>query len=116
MESNCALSAGVSDMLVQGWNDVVRIFRPCRSSGARSRSAICGPKAPSKSPPARAGQTVWVRIQATVPRALRLRDPFQGAEVRIAGAELKRDGESFTGQLARVKRLPSRSRRLRAPR
>ena len=102
MEANCAASAGVSDMLVQGWRDVVRIFpaipdhwrdaafRDLLTEGAFRVSAV-----------RRGGRTIWVRIIAGVARTLRLRTPFGEAEIEIEGAALRREGSDLVGQLGK---------------
>lgn len=101
MEANCAVTAGICDMLVQGWGDTLRLFpavpahwrdvafRDLVAEGAWRVSAV-----------RRDGLTVWVRISATVTRPLRLRDPFAGAPCHIDGAELYWDGDEYTGILA----------------
>jgi len=100
MEATCAIGAGISDMLVQGWNDTVRVFpavpshwrdvgfRDLLAEGGFCVSAI-----------RRDGRTAWVRARATVRRALRLRDPFDGEQVSVTGADLRRDGDLFVGDL-----------------
>jgi alpha-L-fucosidase 2 len=93
--------AGMCDMLLQGWNDIVRIFpavpvhwqdivfRDLLAEGAFTVSAI-----------RREGRTVWVRVRAGVSRRLRLRDPFGGVEVSVSGAALERDGDLWVTELA----------------
>jgi len=102
MESNNAMSAGISDMLVQGWRDVVRVFpampqhwrdaafRDLLTEGAFRVSAI-----------RRDGRTIWVKIVATVARRLRLRNPFGDAQVEVSGASLLREAADFAGDLKR---------------
>jgi len=89
MESNCAVSAGISDMLVQGWGDIIRIFPAIPDNwkdiaflnflteGAWNVSALY-----------RNGRTVWVKIIAGVDRKLRLRDPFNGDIPVVKGCEM----------------------------
>ncbi len=84
MESNNAVSAGIGDMLVQGWGGKLRVFPAVphhwrdvacfdlRSEGGWKVSAV-----------RRRGQTVWVRVAAGVGGRLALADPFDGA--RLAG-------------------------------
>lgn len=79
MESNNAVSAGIGDMLAQGWGDKVRVFPAVpehwraaaffelRTEGGWKVSAV-----------RQNGQTVWVRITATVTRRLELENPFNG--------------------------------------
>jgi alpha-L-fucosidase 2 len=101
MEANCAVAAGINDMLVQGWGDILRVFpavpahwrdvafRDLLAEGAFRVSAIRNE-----------GRTVWVRIGAGVARPLRLRDPFGGAPVSVSGGVLDREGDHFVGKLA----------------
>ena len=106
MEANCGICAGISDMLLQGWRDTVRVFpavpqhwrdiafRDLLTEGAFRVSAA-----------RRNGQTVWVDVRATVPRQLRLRDPFGGAAVSIQGAAAERDGDCFVANLQAGERV-----------
>jgi len=100
MEANCGISAGLSDMLVQGWGDTVRVFpavpdhwrevafRALLTEGAFRVSAVrCN------------GRTVWVEVAAGVDRELRLRDPFPGQPVQVSGGELRREGRDWVGEL-----------------
>ena len=92
--------AGISDMLLQGWGDIVRVFpalpthwrdvafRDLRAEGVRV-SAI-----------RRDSRTVWVKVGAGVDRTLRLRDPFGGAPIRVTGGTLHREGDLYVGELA----------------
>jgi len=101
METNCGVSAGISDMLVQGWRDTVRVFpavpghwrelafRDLLTEGAFNVSAI-----------RRDRRTVWVRVEATVDRGLRLMNPFDGGAVQVSGGTLRREGDVFVGDLA----------------
>ena len=101
MEANCGAAAGINDMLLQGWNDILRIFpavpehwrdvvfRGLVAEGAFRVSAI-----------RRASRTVWVSIRAGVARTLRLRNPFGEAEVSVLGGELGREGDMYVGELA----------------
>jgi alpha-L-fucosidase 2 len=101
MEANCGITAGMCDMLLQGWNDTVRVFpavpahwrdvafRDLLTEGAFTVSAI-----------RREGRTVWVKVRAGVAGTLRLRDPFDGAEFAIGGAALQREGAVLAGPMA----------------
>jgi alpha-L-fucosidase 2 len=101
MEANCGVAAGINDMLLQGWDDTLRIFpalpahwrdvvfRGLVAEGAFVVSAIH-----------REGRTVWVGIRASVARKLRLRDPFAEAPVTVTGAALRREDGLFLGELA----------------
>ena len=115
MEANQAVAAGICDMLVQGWRDVVRVFpavpdrwrdvsfRDLRCEGAFRVSAV-----------RRDGRTVWVRIVAGRSRRLRLRNPFGLDEVSIRGAAVRRRGDILLadlreGQGITLARRPGRS-------
>jgi len=101
MEANCGIAAGINDMLLQGWGDVIRVFPavPCHwrdlafrdllTEGAFRVSAI-----------RRASRTVWVRVRAGVARTVRLRDPFGETPVWGRGGVLERVGGLFVGELA----------------
>ena len=91
-EANCMVCAGMSDMLLQGWRGVVRVFpavpahwrevafRDLVTEGAWKVSAV-----------RHLGRTAWVKITAAVQGTLRLRDPFEGepADAAEGGAALK---------------------------
>ncbi len=106
LESCCGVTQGICDMLVQGFNDVVRIFpavperwrdlafRDLVTEGAFRVSAI-----------RRDGETVWVQITAGVDRQLRLRDPFAGAAVSITGCETHREGDLIIADLKQGEQL-----------
>jgi len=101
MEANCGVSAGISDMLLQGWGDIVRVFpavpshwrdvvfRDLRTEGAFAVSAI-----------RRQSRTAWVSVRAGVAGTLRLRDPFGDAPVSLTGGALRREDGMFVGELA----------------
>ena len=101
MEANCAIGAGISDMLLQGWGDIVRVFpavpahwrdvvfRDLLTEGAFRVSAI-----------RRESRTVWVKVRAGTARRLCLRNPFGEAPVSVRGAELRREGDLLVGDLA----------------
>jgi len=100
MESCCGITQGVCDMLVQGFNDIVRVFPAVPehwrdvafenlvTEGAFKVSAI-----------RLGGETVSVSITAGVDRQLRLRDPFDGAEVDIVGCETRREGDVLVADM-----------------
>ncbi|NLE66586.1 MAG: hypothetical protein GX608_04110, partial [Lentisphaerae bacterium] len=48
----------------------------------------------------RQGRTVWVRVTATRERALRLRDPFEGAAATTSGGAARREGDYFLAELS----------------
>jgi alpha-L-fucosidase 2 len=100
METNCAACAGISDMLVQGWRDIVRVFpavpehwrdvafRDLLTEGAFRVSAV-----------RQGGQTVWVKIVAGVARTLRLRNPFGDNQIEVTGAELRRQDDLLVAEM-----------------
>lgn len=100
MEANCGIAAGIGDMLVQGWGDIVRVFpavpdhwrdvafRDLLAEGAFRVSAVRGES-----------RTVWVHVRATVGRTLRLRDPFGEEAAESAGPPVRREGDDFVADL-----------------
>ncbi len=100
MESNNAVTMGVCDLLLQGWNDRLRVF-PAVPAHWRDVAfdGLVAEGAWVVSAARLGGQTQWVRVRASVDRALRLRDPFGGADVTVTGAPLARDGEDYVGRL-----------------
>jgi alpha-L-fucosidase 2 len=100
IEANCGASAGISDMLLQGWGDTVRLFpavpdhwrdaafRGLVAEGAFRVSAL-----------RRDGKTVWARIVAGVARQARVRDPFDGALAVVSGCEVCRQGGCYVADL-----------------
>jgi alpha-L-fucosidase 2 len=106
LESSCGVAAGLCDMLVQGWGDVVRVFpalpahwrdvacRDLLAEGAFKVSAI-----------RLDGETQWVRVRAGVARQLRLRDPFAGAEFAVVGPEVRREGADLVVELRRGQKV-----------
>jgi len=88
IETTCGISCGISDMLLQGWGDCIRIFPAVpwlwgdllfvdlRTEGAFTVSALM-----------REGLVRWVRIVAGVDGPCRLRNPFGDGEFQVAGAE-----------------------------
>ncbi len=102
MEANCGANAGISDMLVQGWRDVVRVFpampghwrdaafRDLVTEGAFRVSGVW-----------RDSRVAWVKIVAGAPRQLRLRNPFGDAPIETSGAALRREGDLWVADLAK---------------
>ena len=102
MEANCGVAAGIGDMLVQGWHDLVRVFpavpahwrdvafRDLLTEGAFRVSAV-----------RRDGRTVWVKVRAGVERTLRLRDPFGSEPMEVSGGTVSREGEVLSTDLER---------------
>lgn len=100
MEANNAVTAGINDMLLQGWNDTIRIFpavpdhwrnvafRDLLSEGAFRISAV-----------RLDGKTVWVRIQAGVTRVLRLKNPFGDQSADSTGPAPRREGDYWIAEL-----------------
>ena len=82
----CGISCGISDMLLQGWGDCIRIFPavPDRwrdlmfidllTEGGFVVSAL-----------RRGGEVCWVRIKATVDRFCELRNPFNDVAFQSLG-------------------------------
>ncbi|MBU0714440.1 MAG: glycoside hydrolase family 95 protein [Verrucomicrobia bacterium] len=102
MEANCAVSAGISDMLVQGWGDKIRIFPAvpaCWRDLVFSNQLTEG--AFRVSAARRMGQTVWVCVTATVDRILRLLDPFAGGAVDISGGTVQSEDGLFTARMTK---------------
>ena len=109
MESSCGVTQGICDMLVQGFNDIVRVFpavpehwrdvafEDLVTEGAFRVSAI-----------RLGGETVWVSITAGVDRQMRLKDPFHGADVEIAGCEVRRQGDLIIADMARGQKITLR--------
>lgn len=93
IDATCGISCGLSDMLLQGWNDIIRVFpaTPNRwtdalfvdllTEGAFRVSAL-----------KKDGAVRWVRIRATVARQCRLRNPFADQPFKADGADPQRDG------------------------
>jgi alpha-L-fucosidase 2 len=100
LEANCGASAGLSDMLVQGWRNTLRVFpavpqhwpslafRDLLAEGAFRVSAV-----------RRDGRTTWVRIVAGVDRRLRLRNPFGEEAFEANGAVLHKQGGDLVSDL-----------------
>lgn len=100
MEANCAVTAGICDMLVQGWHDIVRVFpaipdhwrnlafRDLVTEGAFKVSAV-----------RRDGKTVWVQIKASVTRTLRLKNPFGDQPVNSTGPSARREDDLWIAEL-----------------
>jgi hypothetical protein len=106
LEASCGIAAGLCDMLVQGWGDVVRVFPavPAHWRDAACRDVVAE-GAFRVSAIRRDGETQWVRVQAGVARRLRLRDPFAGAEFVVRGPPVTRDGQDLVAELRRGQRI-----------
>lgn len=101
IDATCAVSCGLSDMLLQGWNDIIRVFpaipshwadvlfRDLLAEGAFRVSAL-----------KRDGAIRWVRIRATVDRLCRLKNPFGDQSFTARGAEPQREGNLLACPLA----------------
>ena len=102
IEAICAIGAGMSDILLQGWRDVVRVFpavpehwrdvafRDLLTEGGFRVSAI-----------RRESRTVWVKVTATVARTLSLRNPFGDAAFEIDGGSLCREGDILVTEMSK---------------
>jgi hypothetical protein len=111
LEANCGAAAGLSDMLVQGWRDTLRIFPavpqhwPCGAfrdllaEGAFRVSAV-----------RRDGRTTWVRIVAGVDRQLRLRNPFGQDAFEVSGGTVQRQGGDLVADLSKGQAITLRLR------
>ena len=100
LEANCAVTAGISDMLVQGWNDIVRVFpavpghwrdlafRGLVTEGAFQVSAV-----------RRGGKTAWVQIKAGTTSRLRLKNPFADQPASRVGPSARRDGDLWIADM-----------------
>ena len=100
MEANCGVSAGICDMLVQGWGDIVRIFPAVPEHWREAAFRDLLTEGAFKVSAARQqGRTIWVRIAATRDRTLRLRDPFDGALATTSGGAVRREGDYYMAEL-----------------
>jgi len=102
LETNCGASAGLSDMLVQGWRDTLRIFpavpqhwpnaafRDLLTEGAFRVSAV-----------RRERRTTWVRVVASVERQLRLRNPFGTEPYLVSGRAPRHEGDDLLVDLSK---------------
>jgi alpha-L-fucosidase 2 len=111
MEANCGAAAGLSDMLLQGWRDTLRVFpavprhwpggafRDLLAEGAFRVSAV-----------RRDGRTTWVRVVAGSDRTLRLRNPFGQEPFEVSGATVRRQGADLLADLTQGQTLLLRLR------
>ena len=93
IDASCGISCGISDMLVQGWGDTVRIFpaAPPRwqdalfidllTEGAFKVSALKVE-----------GRVRWVRIRSAVERLCRLKNPFGARPFETEGCDPRQEG------------------------
>jgi hypothetical protein len=93
INETCGISCGISDMLVQGWGDSIRVFpaTPARwkdilfvdllTEGAFKVSALM-----------RAGRVSWVRITAGFEGPCRMRNPFGENPFEAVGCLPKQKG------------------------
>lgn len=100
IEANCGAAAGISDMLVQGWHDVVRVFpampehwrdaafRELLTEGAFRVSAV-----------RQGSRTVWVQVTAGVKRQLRLRNPFGRSRFVVSGGKVREEEDLLLADL-----------------
>jgi alpha-L-fucosidase 2 len=100
MEANCAVSAGISDLLVQGWGDILRIFPavPAQWENVAFEN-LYAEGAFRVSATRLDGVTTWIRVIAGVDRRLRLHDPFSGAPV-TTNISFTRDNDLLVVDLA----------------
>lgn len=101
LESNCAVAAGISDMLVQGWGDILRIFPAVPEEWRDAAfSDLLAEGAFRVSAIRRDGQTIWVRVVAGVARNLRLRNPFGTRPIVTTGPAVRRENDLLIADLA----------------
>ena len=100
LEGNFAAAQAVHEMLLQSWNDTVRVFpavpdqwRDASFDDLRAEGAF------RVAARRRAGRTLGVRITATVDRTLRLRDPFDGARAAWNREGVDLDGRDYICEL-----------------
>jgi len=101
IETTCGIACGISDMLLQGWGDRLRVFPAIprhwrdllfvdlRTEGAFAVSALM-----------RGGRVRWVRITAGVDGPCRLRNPFGERPFAVAGPAPTEDGDLLTWTMA----------------
>ena len=101
MEACCAVSCGISDMLVQGWGDCIRVFpalpthwRDVQFTDLLTEGAF------RVSASRRDGQTRWVRVTAGVERQCVLRNPFAAEGVQASGCNPVREGDDLCWPMA----------------
>ena len=96
LEGNFLAMEAVHEMLLQSWGGTVRIFPAVSQRWADlafdDLRAQGGFKVTAKRV---GGETVNVRVEATVDQTLRLRDPFNGAPATWNRPDVKRDGEDY---------------------
>ncbi len=105
MEASNAVSAGISDMLVQGWGDVLRIF-PAVPNHWRDISFenLLTEGAFKVSAVRKKGQTIHVKVIAGADRTLNMKDPFNGAEIKIKENATLKNG-IYTAQMKKGNEL-----------
>jgi len=101
INETCGISCGISDMLVQGWGDCIRVFPAVparwqdllfvdlRTEGAFAVSSLM-----------REGQVRWVRITAGVDGLCRVRNPFEQDEPMVTGAAPEVERELLVWSMA----------------
>ena len=92
INETCGISSGISDMLVQGWGNCIRVFpaTPARwkdvlfvdilTEGAFRVSGLM-----------REGRVCWIRITAEVDRLCRVRNPFDESQFVASGCTPRRE-------------------------
>lgn len=106
MEANCAVAAGISDLLIQGWGDILRIFPAVPAHW--HEAAFCDLMAEGAfkvSAIRHKGETVWVRVVANVARTMRLRNPFGKRPFVVAGPMVHRQNDLILAELAKGEKL-----------
>jgi len=86
INETCGISCGISDMLVQGWGDCIRVF-PATPAGWQDVPFVdlLTEGAFKVSALRRTGRTRWIRITAGVEGVCRLRNPFDESQIRATG-------------------------------
>jgi alpha-L-fucosidase 2 len=102
VNESCGIPCGISDMLIQGWGNCLRVFPAVPAAwqellfvdllteGAFRVSGLM-----------REGHAKWVRITASVDGPCRLRDPFhEDDHVQFCGTEPRRTGDVLSWDMA----------------
>ena len=99
--ATCRPMAAVNEMLLQSWGGVVRVFPAASVTWPDARFDWMRARGGFLVSARRAGgRTVEVRVHATLPGRLRLRDPFDGADVDWQNPRVARDGADWVVDLA----------------
>ena len=109
LEANFGAVQAVHEMLLQSWGSAIRVFPAVSDRWAdvsfENLHAEGGFRVSAKR---RDGRTHSVRIQADAGGLLRLRDPFDGADVTWNRDDVKRVGQDYECRLAPGEMLEGR--------